>query len=125
VSVLLEVEGLTRHFVTRRSPFGRPLATVKAVDGVDLTVPAGSTLALVGETGCGKSTLGRLILRLFEPMSGDIRFEGRSILAFGEKELRAGAACRTARLAPAIAFTPILPSAESPPIRPSVAVLRL
>jgi len=89
VSVLLEVEGLTRHFVTRRSPFGRPLATVKAVDGVDLTVPAGSTLALVGETGCGKSTLGRLILRLFEPMSGDIRFEGRSILAFGEKELRA------------------------------------
>src|SRR5262247_1885692 len=88
VSVLLEVEGLTRHFVTRRSPFGRPLATVKAVDGVDLTLPAGSTLALVGETGCGKSTVGRLILRLIEPMAGDIRFEGRSILTFGEKELR-------------------------------------
>jgi peptide/nickel transport system ATP-binding protein/oligopeptide transport system ATP-binding protein len=89
VSALLEVEGLTRHFVTRRSPFGRPLATVKAVDGVDLTVPAGSTLALVGETGCGKSTVGRLILRLFEPMAGDIRFNGRSILEFSEKELRA------------------------------------
>jgi oligopeptide/dipeptide ABC transporter ATP-binding protein len=89
VSALLEVEGLTRHFVTRRSPFGRPLATVKAVDGVDLTVPAGSTLALVGETGCGKSTVGRLILRLIEPMAGDIRFEGRRILTFGEKQLRA------------------------------------
>jgi oligopeptide/dipeptide ABC transporter ATP-binding protein len=89
VSALLEVEGLTRHFVTRRSPFGRPMATVKAVDGVDLTVPAGSTLALVGETGCGKSTVGRLILRLIEPMAGDIQFEGRSILEFGEKELRA------------------------------------
>jgi peptide/nickel transport system ATP-binding protein len=89
VSALLEVEGLVRHFVTRRSPFGRALATVKAVDGVDLTVSAGSTLALVGETGCGKSTVGRLILRLFEPMAGDVRFEGRSILEFGERELRA------------------------------------
>ena len=89
MSALLEVEGLVRHFVTRRSPFGRALATVKAVDGVDLTVSAGSTLALVGETGCGKSTVGRLILRLFEPMAGDIRFEGRSILEFGERELRA------------------------------------
>src|SRR5262247_4189996 len=89
VSALLEVEGLTRHFVTRRSPLGRPIATVKAVDGIDLSVQAGSTLALVGETGCGKSTVGRLILRLIEPMAGDIRFEGRRILTFGEKELRA------------------------------------
>ena len=89
MSALLEVEGLTRHFVARRSPFGRPIATVKAVDGIDLSVPAGTTLALVGETGCGKSTVGRLILRLIEPMTGDIRFEGRRILNFGEKELRA------------------------------------
>jgi peptide/nickel transport system ATP-binding protein/oligopeptide transport system ATP-binding protein len=89
VSALLEVEGLTRHFVTRRTPFGRPIATVKAVDGIDLSVQAGTTLALVGETGCGKSTVGRLILRLIEPMAGDVRFEGRPILAFGEKELRA------------------------------------
>ena len=89
MSALLEVEGLTRHFVARRSPFGRPTATVKAVDGIDLSVQAGTTLALVGETGCGKSTVGRLILRLIEPMTGDIRFEGRRILTFGEKELRA------------------------------------
>ena len=89
MSALLEVEGLTRHFVTRRSPFGRPIATVKAVDGIDLSVRAGSTLALVGETGCGKSTVGRLILRLIEPMAGDIRFDGRRILTFGERELRA------------------------------------
>ena len=86
---LLEVEGLRRHFVARRSAFGRPTVTVKAVDGINLTVPAGSTLALVGETGCGKSTVGRLLLRLIEPMAGSIKFAGRDILAFGEKELRA------------------------------------
>ena len=86
---LLDVEGLRRHFVARRSAFGRPTATVKAVDGINLTVPAGSTLALVGETGCGKSTVGRLLLRLIEPMAGSIKFAGRDILAFGEKELRA------------------------------------
>ncbi|MGC2435713.1 MAG: oligopeptide/dipeptide ABC transporter ATP-binding protein [Pseudolabrys sp.] len=86
---LLEVEGLRLHFVARRSAFGRPTATVKAVDGINLTVPAGSTLALVGETGCGKSTVGRLLLRLIEPMAGSIKFAGRDILAFGEKELRA------------------------------------
>ena len=85
---LLEIEGLTRHFIARRSAFGRPTATVKAVDGIDLSVPAGSTLALVGETGCGKSTVGRLVLRLIEPMAGSIRFAGRDILGFGEKELR-------------------------------------
>ena len=52
-------------------------------------MPAGSTLALVGETGCGKSTVGRLVLRLIEPLAGSIRFAGRDILEFGEKELRA------------------------------------
>ena len=86
---LLETEGLVRHFVARRSALGTPLATVKAVDGVDLTVEAGSTLALVGESGCGKSTVGRLILRLIEPTAGKIRFEGRDILAFDDKALRA------------------------------------
>jgi oligopeptide/dipeptide ABC transporter ATP-binding protein len=86
---LLQIEKLVRHFVMRRSAFGRPTATVKAVDGVDLTLQAGSTLALVGESGSGKSTVGRLILRLIEPTAGHVRFEGRDIFSFGEKELRA------------------------------------
>ena len=86
---LLEVENLYKHFVARRSVLGRPLAAVKAVDGVDLALAAGRTLALVGESGCGKSTLGRLVLRLIEPDRGRIRFEGRDISALGERGLRA------------------------------------
>jgi peptide/nickel transport system ATP-binding protein/oligopeptide transport system ATP-binding protein len=86
---LLQVDGLVRHFAARRSAFGRAISTVKAVDGVNLAVQEGSTLALVGETGCGKSTVGRLILRLIEPTAGQISFQGRDILAFNERELRA------------------------------------
>src|SRR5205814_2274843 len=68
--------------------FGQPTAVVKAVDGVSFTVAAGETLALVGESGCGKSTVGRLVLRLIEPTTGRVRFEGRDIIAMRESKVR-------------------------------------
>jgi oligopeptide/dipeptide ABC transporter ATP-binding protein len=89
MSALLEVDGLVKHFVAARSVFGTPTAHVKAVDGVSFTVEAGKTLALVGESGCGKSTVSRLVLRLIEPDAGTVRFEGRDLGALDAGELRA------------------------------------
>ena len=86
---LLAAEGLTKHFVLRRSPLGRPTAVVKAVDDVSFTLAPGETLALVGESGSGKSTLGRLVLRLIDPTAGRITFDGRDLLALGAAKLRA------------------------------------
>ena len=89
MTALLEVEGLVKHFVAARTVFGRPTAHVKAVDGVSFTVEAGKTLALVGESGCGKSTVSRLVLRLIEPDAGTVRFEGRDLGALDANALRA------------------------------------
>jgi peptide/nickel transport system ATP-binding protein/oligopeptide transport system ATP-binding protein len=89
MSALVEADGLVKHFVARRSLFGRPVATVKAVDGVSFTVEAGRTLALVGESGSGKSTVGRLVLRLIDPTAGRVRFAGRDIMELGESGTRA------------------------------------
>ena len=86
---LLEVENLTKHFVADRTVFGRPTAFIKAVDGVSFSVERGKTLALVGESGCGKSTVSRLVLRLIEPDSGSVRFEGRDLIALDANALRA------------------------------------
>ena len=86
---LLKVDGLVKHFAVRRGAFGLVSGHVHAVDGVDFHVAAGETLAIVGESGCGKSTVGRLVLRLIEPTSGQVRFEGEDLLAFSEADLRA------------------------------------
>ena len=83
MTALLEVDGLVKHFVASRSVFGTATAHVRAVDGVSFAVEAGKTLALVGESGCGKSTVSRLVLRLIEPDAGSVRFEGRDLGALG------------------------------------------
>ena len=88
MTALLEAENLIKHFPASRNLFGRPTAFVKAVDGVSFHVNAGETLALVGESGCGKSTVSRLVLRLIEPDAGRVRFEGRDLLALDANALR-------------------------------------
>ncbi|MFI0944025.1 ABC transporter ATP-binding protein [Streptomyces sp. NPDC021020] len=85
---LLEVRGLAKHFpVMGGFPIRRQVGAVKAVDGVDLTVRAGESFGLVGESGCGKSTTGRLITRLLEPTAGSVSYRGRDITHAGRKEL--------------------------------------
>ena len=85
---LVEVRNLVKHFPITGGVFLRKVASVKAVDGVDLTIRRGETVGLVGESGCGKSTLGRLILRLEEPTSGEILFQGESVLGYDSKKMR-------------------------------------
>jgi oligopeptide/dipeptide ABC transporter ATP-binding protein len=85
---LLTVSGLVRHFPIRAGLLQRQVAAVQAVDGIDFTVKRGETLSLVGESGCGKSTTGRLITRLDEPTAGQITYEGRDITHLGDGAMR-------------------------------------
>ncbi len=85
---LLDVTGLKKYFPVRSGLFSRVSAWVKAVDDITLQVNHGETLGLVGESGCGKTTVGRSILRLMEPTAGEIKFEGEDLLALTPRELR-------------------------------------
>src|ERR1700682_3205844 len=76
---IAEVADLKKHFALSGGLFGRNPAMVKAVDGVSFTIDPGETLCLVGESGCGKSTVGKLLLRLLEPSEGTIRLDGADI----------------------------------------------
>ena len=84
---LLEVTDLKRHFPVRGGFFKRVVGQLKAVDGVSFSIEKQRTLGLVGESGCGKSTLGRALLRLIEPTSGDVHFEGESLLGLSRSEM--------------------------------------
>ena len=89
MSALLKVDKLVKHFPVRQHLFGRQTAVVHAVDGVSFELNAGETMALVGESGCGKSTVGRLLLRLLDATSGTVTFEGENLMALPPDSLRA------------------------------------
>ncbi|MEU3466496.1 dipeptide ABC transporter ATP-binding protein [Streptomyces sp. NPDC006687] len=85
---LLKVTGLVKHFPINKGLLRRQTGAVKAVDGIDFEVRRGETLGVVGESGCGKSTMGRLITRLLEPSGGRIEFEGQDITHLGVQQMR-------------------------------------
>jgi oligopeptide/dipeptide ABC transporter ATP-binding protein len=87
-TTLIDVKGLKVHFPIKGGIFGRTIANVKAVDGVDLFVRKGETLGLVGESGCGKSTTGRAILQLIRPTEGSVNFDGLELTKLPSEQVR-------------------------------------
>jgi len=85
---LIEVSGLKKHFPIRKGILRRTVGQVHAVDGVNFSIAEGETLALVGESGCGKSTVGRVVLRLIEPTAGSVMVKGREITGLGKQQMR-------------------------------------
>jgi oligopeptide transport system ATP-binding protein len=88
VEPLLTASGLQKHFPVRRGLLQRQVGAVRAVDGLDFSVLRGETLSLVGESGCGKTTTGRLLTRLLEPSAGRVEFEGRDITHASVRDMR-------------------------------------
>ncbi|MBI4641181.1 MAG: dipeptide ABC transporter ATP-binding protein [Candidatus Tectomicrobia bacterium] len=85
---LLEVKNLKKHFAIKGGVFSRTVGWVYAVDGISFAINDGETLGLVGESGCGKSTTGRVILRLIEPTEGEVSFLGKKVFELGKREIR-------------------------------------
>jgi len=85
---LLQVTNLKKEFPIREGVFGRKSGTIQAVNGISFSVKKGETLGIVGESGCGKSTTGKLLLRLMEPTDGEVLFEGENIFGFSQDKMR-------------------------------------
>ena len=86
---LIEVKNLCKRFPIKGGLLGREVGAVNAVNNISFSLKKGETLGLVGESGCGKTTLGRSILRLIEPTSGQVKFNGEDILTYNKNQMRA------------------------------------